>query len=101
MKNSRFTDERAGQEVIIWESREYVPHQQLIHQEFIYHWLNEKNEVTRVQHRHFTLCWIWPNEFRHLLARAGFEVVNLFGWFDRRPFDASSTEQVWVARKPA
>ena len=31
---------------------------------------------------------------------AGLEVEDLYGWFDRRPFDESSEEFVWVARKP-
>jgi hypothetical protein len=33
------------------------------------------------------------------LARCGFEVEALYGWFDKQPFDEKSTEQVWVARR--
>jgi len=53
----------------------------------------------RTTRRGYTLCYIWPREFEHLLARCGFEVEALYGWFDRRPFDEHSAEQVWVARK--
>ena len=31
---------------------------------------------------------------------SGLEMEALYGWFDRRPFDDSSREFVWVARKP-
>jgi hypothetical protein len=30
----------------------------------------------------------------------GFEVVDLYGDFDRTPFDETSGEMVWVARVP-
>ena len=39
-------------------------------------------------------------EWEGLLDVAGLEVEALYGWFDRRPFDETSEEFVWVARKP-
>lgn len=69
--------------------------------DFIYHWLDQDGNVTRSRYRHFSLCWIGPNEFRHLLARAGFVNAQLFGGFDQRPFDEISQEQVRIAQKPA
>ncbi len=47
-----------------------------------------------------TLWWIARSEWEGLIDVAGLEVEALYGWFDRRPFDDSSTEFVWVARKP-
>lgn len=44
--------------------------------------------------------WIGRYEMQHLLERAGFEIEACFGWFDRRPLDATSTEMIWIARKP-
>lgn len=40
-------------------------------------------------------------EWEGLLDVAGLETEALHGWFDRRPFDESSEEFVWVARRPA
>lgn len=48
-----------------------------------------------------SLWWVSRGEWEALLDVAGLETEELFGWFDRRPFDESSRELVWVARKPA
>ena len=48
-----------------------------------------------------TLWWIARSEWEGLIDVAGLEVEALYGWFDRRPFDDTSRELVWVARKPA
>lgn len=48
-----------------------------------------------------SLWWATKSEWEGLIDVAGLEVEVLFGWFDRRPFDDSSREFVWVTRKPA
>ena len=48
-----------------------------------------------------SLWWATKNEWLGLLDVAGLETEALYGWFDRRPFDDSSREFVWVARKRA
>lgn len=47
------------------------------------------------------LWWVSRSEWDGLLDVAGLETEALYGWFDRRPFDESSREFVWVARKPS
>ena len=44
------------------------------------------------------LAWLAPHEWRRLIARAGFELEALYGWFDRRPFEGGE-DSVWVARR--
>jgi len=88
-----------GNEIEVWEYRQYRVHQQFIDQRFVYHEWGRDGALVRTTRRGYTLCYIWPREFEHLLARCGFEVEALYGWFDRRPFDEKSAEQVWVARK--
>jgi SAM-dependent methyltransferase len=46
----------------------------------------------------FRMRWFFRFEIEHLLARAGFEVVSLFGDFDRKPFGAGSPAMIWIAR---
>jgi SAM-dependent methyltransferase len=48
-----------------------------------------------------SLWWVSRSEWEGLLDVSGLETEALYGWFDRRPFDESSREFVWVARKPA
>jgi SAM-dependent methyltransferase len=45
------------------------------------------------------LAWLSALEWQHLLERAGFELEQLYGWFDRRPYSGEE-DFVFVARKP-
>jgi SAM-dependent methyltransferase len=95
-----FTEPESGRRISVWESRRYDVHRQRIYQRFRYEELDEDGNVLSARYRGYTLCYIWPREMEHLLVRCGFEIVDQYGWFDRRPFDGRSTEQVWVARRP-
>jgi SAM-dependent methyltransferase len=46
------------------------------------------------------LWWVDRDEWDLAVAEAGLEVEALYGWFDRRPFDETSREFVYVARRP-
>jgi SAM-dependent methyltransferase len=52
----------------------------------------------RSEVEHVRMRWYHRYELEHLLARAGFEVVALYGDFDRRSFDRHATEMVFVTR---
>jgi SAM-dependent methyltransferase len=45
------------------------------------------------------LAWLSPVEWSRLLERGGYEVEEIFGWFDRRPY-AGGEDVVFVARRP-
>ena len=45
-----------------------------------------------------TLWWVEPARWHSLLGEAGFEVLECYGWFDRRPF-AGGEDSVWIARR--
>jgi SAM-dependent methyltransferase len=47
-----------------------------------------------------SLWWLNRSEWEGLIDVAGFEVEALYGGFDRRPFDETANEFVWVVRKP-
>jgi hypothetical protein len=46
-----------------------------------------------------SLWWCTRSEWEGLLDVSGLQTDALYGWFDRRPFDESAREFVWVARK--
>ena len=46
------------------------------------------------------LWWVDPDEWDELVTETGLEVEARYGWFDRRPFDETSREAVYVARRP-
>ena len=47
------------------------------------------------------LWWVDRDEWEEAITEAGLEIEALYGWFDRRPFDDTSREFVYVARRPA
>lgn len=46
------------------------------------------------------LAWLPPEGWTALLERAGFVDVELYGWFDRRPY-AGGEDMIFAARRPA
>jgi SAM-dependent methyltransferase len=49
----------------------------------------------------FPFRYFFRYEVEHLLARAGFERVAVYGDFDKSPLEDDSPEMIFVARKPA
>jgi SAM-dependent methyltransferase len=47
----------------------------------------------------FPMRYFFRYEMEHLLELCGFKVVELFGNFDKSPFDTDSTEMIFVAQK--
>lgn len=94
-----FGSPESGNEIEMWADQQFRVHDQFIDARFLYNEWGDDGTLLRTTRRGYTLCYIWPREFQHLLTRCGFEVEALYGWFDKRPFDETSVEQVWVARK--
>ena len=64
--------------------------------ELIYYVQDPAGHTTRIVQA-FPMRYYFRFELEHLLARAGFEVQDLFGSFDRSPFTDSSLEMIVVA----
>jgi SAM-dependent methyltransferase len=45
-----------------------------------------------------SLAWLSPAEWHALLERAGFTVLETYGWFDRRPYE-DGEDTVWVVQR--
>ena len=45
------------------------------------------------------LHWLSPAEWNALIEDAGLVVEELYGWFDRRPYEGGE-DQIWVCRRP-
>jgi SAM-dependent methyltransferase len=45
-----------------------------------------------------SLAWLSPDEWRALLAQAGFEIEACYGWFDRSPYTGGE-DSVWITRR--
>ncbi len=97
--STEFLDPESGDRIVVWDSRRYVIPTQHIHNRFRYEQVDTRGAVIATRCRELSLCYIWPREMEHLLVRCGFEIEALYGWFDHRPFEARSSEQVWIARR--
>jgi SAM-dependent methyltransferase len=47
----------------------------------------------------FELHWLSPAEWNALIEDAGLVAEELYGWFDRRPYEHGE-DQIWVCRRP-
>jgi SAM-dependent methyltransferase len=68
--------------------------------ELIYYVQDSSGSTTRIVHA-FPLRYFFRFELEHLLARAGFEIAEFFGDFDRSPFTDSSPEMIVIAARTA
>ena len=72
--------------------------QQINDAELIYYVREPAGNTTRIVHT-FPLRYFFRYELEHLLARAGFEITEFFGDFDRSPFTDSSPEMIVIAAR--
>ena len=92
------TQDETGERLVLWHQSGYDHHNQIIDVRVTVENLDDAGVVSRRLYRDFQVRYAHRWEVEHLLARCGYEVVDLFGGFDRAPFDETSAEMVWVAR---
>jgi SAM-dependent methyltransferase len=97
-KDSEFIHPDTGHRVIVWDTRQYDPEQQVLEQYFIFEELGEDGRVLAKTYSPLTLRYVYRYEMRYLLELCGYKVEALYGDFRRGPF-CYGGEQIWVARK--
>ena len=91
------TDPDSGARLVLWHQSSYDNYNQVINARQIVEELDDEGVVRRRLYRDFQLRYVHRWEVHHLLRLCGYEVLDLFGDFDRSPFDETSTEMIWVA----
>ena len=91
------TDPDTGARFVRWVQSSYDNHNQLWTARMTAEEVDADGNMVRRLHRDFQLRYVHRWEMHHLLELCGFEVLELYGGFDRTPFDETSTEMVWVA----
>ena len=66
--------------------------------EMIYHLTDTNGTTSRFVHT-FPFRYFFRYEMEHLLRLAGFELIELFGNFDKSPLNDNSPEMIFVAEK--
>jgi ubiquinone/menaquinone biosynthesis C-methylase UbiE len=93
-----FTDER-GRRCELWHEPAYEVTTQRLHLRAICE-TYDGERLADVQETTLELRMVYRYEMEHLLLRAGFEIEDLYGWFDGRSLTEEAREMVWVARRP-
>lgn len=91
------TDPATGKRFVLWRQTSYDCYNQIENVRTVVEALDEQNAVCRRTVRDKQIRYVHRWEMHHLLRLCGFEVLNLFGDFDRSSFDDPSTEMIWVA----
>ncbi len=94
------TDPATGRKLVIYHQSSNDNFSQITSTRIIIEELGESGAVARKLYRDFQLRYAHRWEMQHLLELCGFEIEALYGDFDGSPFDGSSTEMVWTARRP-
>lgn len=94
-----FVDPRSGNLLVEWATIHYTQHLQRIDQYFVYDEVDPRGRVVGRLYRNLQMRYCFRWEFEHLLARCGFEVVALYGSFNRQPYMQAGQELIWIAQK--
>jgi len=90
-------DPATGHRLLIGDQNSYDTFNQVITARNIVEELGQTGELVRTVHVDYQLRYLYRFEMQHLLESAGYQVLDVYGGFDREPLDEDSTEMVWVA----
>ena len=91
------THPKTGAITVLWHQSRYDNYNQIMDVRIIVEELDGVGTMMRRFYRDFPLRYAHRWEVFHLLRECGYEILDLYGDFDRSPFDETSTEMVWVA----
>ena len=95
------TDPETGVSYVLWHLSDFDNYSQTISTRLIIEQLDDRGAVDRRIYRDFQLRYAHRWEMHHLLTSCGYEILDLYGDFDRTGFDEESTEMIWVAAAAA
>ena len=89
-------DGATGRRLRISEQNQHDPLGQIINARTILEELDVEGRRANRWDVAYQLRYLYRFEAMHLLEAAGYYVLELYGDFNRRPFDEASTEMIWV-----
>ena len=90
-----------GRVIRSWVTRDFRPSVQEEVSTGVREEVDDDGEVVSRAYSTMRMRYVFRYEMEHLFARSGFEVEALYGSYSLAGFDDSSSEMVWVARRPA
>ena len=86
--------------LVTWNQSQVDTYNQILDVRHVIDVLSNDGHVNDRFYRDFQMRYIFRYELQYLIELAGFKFENLYGDFQRTPFDEESSEQVWVVRSP-
>ena len=96
-KEREFIHPETGRRILVWDTRQYDPENQMVDQYFIFEELDEGGKVISKRYVPLKIRYLHRFEMQYLLELCGYRVEALYGDFQRGPF-RYPCEQIWVAR---
>jgi len=96
-KRKEKIDEKSGIKLIIDSSSDYDHEKQLIHVHNLYKVIRSDGTIEEA-HQNFTIRYTFRYEMEYLLEKEGFKVIDVFGSFDKKPYNYVSGEMIFVAK---
>ncbi|GAI16004.1 unnamed protein product [marine sediment metagenome] len=94
----KFYDKENGIYITRRAEDEYNLVNQTLKEDRFYEWTDKQGDFHR-QIWSFELAYLFRYEAELLLEKHGFKIENVFGNFDKSPYNYYSGEQIFVARK--
>ncbi|MSQ22220.1 MAG: class I SAM-dependent methyltransferase [Dehalococcoidia bacterium] len=86
-----------GHRLLFWYQNSYDNFNQIVTVRTIIEEVDGQGDVVRKTYRDYQIRYSYRFEVQHLLAACGYDVVDVYGSFDREPLSESSAEMIWVA----
>jgi hypothetical protein len=80
------------------EAKPYDTTKQLVHSHHRYDEYGPDGTLARTFLHRLQLAYLYPPDLRRVLNQAGFRSIQIYGGFDRRPFENDTDELVIEAR---
>jgi SAM-dependent methyltransferase len=82
------------------ETTSYDTVRKLLHSRHRFERFDASGKLTAVFLQRLELAFLFPQDLKHLLGDAGFCDIEIFGGFDRKPFQNDRDELVVIATRP-
>ena len=90
-------DPTTDHQLMVWTQPHYDNFNQVINVHTIVEEMDEQGAVVRRTDVDSQMRYSYRFEVQHLLEACGYNVLDVYGSFERDPLDETSTEMVWVA----
>jgi len=84
--------------VIQWEYLQRDMSNQIANSDLLYEMYDEQGNLSR-KTSHLTMKIVFRYEMEHLLEKCGFEILNLFGDYDKSNFGSGSHQMIFICKK--